>query len=52
MEIESDLEISYEKKKNTPVARMEHAGQGSRGLPRRARLASEKYEEAQKQSIH
>jgi len=31
---------------------MEHAGQGSRGLPRRARLASEKYEEAQKQSIH
>lgn len=35
-------EISSEKKKNTPVARMEHAGQGSRGLPRRgrARLAS------------
>lgn len=56
MEIESDLEpyfeLSYEKKKNTPVARMEHAGQGSSGLPRRARLASEKYEEAQKQSIH
>lgn len=30
---------------------MEHAGQGWRGLPRRARLASEKSEEAQKQSI-
>lgn len=52
VEIEFDLEILYEKKKNILVVRMEYVGQGFRGFLRRVCLVSEKYEEVQKQSIY